>query len=182
MPTMLSMDEHDTVVYASSFSKTVCPGIRVGYLVGPAALIAKIAKLATNTYISPNMVAQSIVYEFCVSGAIDDSIATVKTALAERVATLDAALKAHLPEATYTLPEGGYFMWVDLPEGTDVAALFAAANERGVQFVKGSDFLLEGGENTLRIAYSGVTNDRIDEGVKRLADAYRSLAGSAAVV
>lgn len=180
IPTMLSLDEHDSVVYASSFSKTVCPGIRVGYLVGPAALIAKIAKLATNTYISPNMVAQSIVYEFCVSGAIEDSIATVKTALAERVATLDTALRTHLPEARYTLPEGGYFMWVELPEGTDVAALFSAAAERGVQFVKGTDFLLQGGENTLRIAYSGVTNDRIDEGVKRLADAYRSLSGTAA--
>ncbi len=181
LPTMLSMDEDDTVVYASSFSKTVCPGIRVGYLVGPQDLIAKIAKLATNTYISPNMVAQAIVYEFCASGAIDGAIATVKSALAERVATLDASLKAHLPEARYTLPEGGYFMWVELPEGTDVAAMFGAAAERGVQFVKGTDFLLEGGENTLRLAYSGVTNDRIDEGVKRLADAYRSLAGAAAV-
>jgi DNA-binding transcriptional MocR family regulator len=181
LPTMLSMDSDDTVVYASSFSKTVCPGIRVGYLVGPKELIAKIAKLATNTYISPNMVAQSIVYEFCASGAIDRSIATVKQALAERVATLDASLKAHLPEARYTLPEGGYFMWVELPEGTDVAVLFGAAAERGVQFVKGTDFLLGGGENTLRLAYSGVTNDRIDEGVKRLAEAYRSLAGAAAV-
>ncbi len=65
---MLSMDPA-RVVYASSFSKTVCPGIRVGYLVGPTDLIAKIAKLATNTYISPNMVAQSIVYEFCASGS-----------------------------------------------------------------------------------------------------------------
>ncbi len=180
LPTMLSMDSGDTVVYASSFSKTVCPGIRVGYLVGPAALIAKIAKLATNTYISPNMVAQSIVYEFCASGAIDGSIATVKEALAERVATLDAALQAHLPEARYTPPEGGYFMWVELPEGTDVGALFDAAGERGVQFVKGTDFLLDGGENTLRLAYSGVTNDRIEEGVKRLAEAYRAVAGATA--
>ena len=127
------------------------------------------------------MVAQAIVYEFCASGAIDGSIATVKAALAERVATLDASLKEHLPEARYTLPEGGYFMWVELPEGTDVAAMFSAAAERGVQFVKGTDFLLEGGENTLRLAYSGVTNDQIDEGVKRLAEAYRSLAGTAAV-
>jgi DNA-binding transcriptional MocR family regulator len=181
LPTMLEQDTSDSVVYASSFSKTVCPGIRVGYLVGPADLIAKIAKLATNTYISPNMVAQAIVYEFCASGAIDGAIATVKAALAERVATLDAALQEHLPEAVYTPPEGGYFMWVELPEGTDVGALFAAAGERGVQFVKGTDFLLEGGENTLRLAYSGVTNDQIDEGVKRLADAYRSVAGAAAV-
>ena len=71
LPTMLSQDEAGSVVYASSFSKTVCPGIRVGYLVGPAALISDIQKLATNTYISPNMVAQSIVHEFCASGAID---------------------------------------------------------------------------------------------------------------
>ena len=180
LPTMLEQDTADTVVYASSFSKTVCPGIRVGYLIGPAELIAKIAKLATNTYISPNMVAQSIVHEFCVSGAIDGAIATVKEALAQRVATLDAALQEHLPDARYQLPEGGYFMWVELPEGTDVNALFTAANERGVQFVKGTDFLLEGGENTLRLAYSGVTNDRIDEGVKRLADAYNSLTPAAA--
>ncbi|HWI06491.1 MAG TPA: PLP-dependent aminotransferase family protein [Solirubrobacteraceae bacterium] len=179
LPTMLEQDANGSVVYASSFSKTVCPGIRVGYLVGPADLIAKIAKLATNTYISPNMVAQSIVHEFCVSGAIDGAIATVKQALAERVETLDGALKEHLPEARYTLPEGGYFMWVELPEGTDVGALFTAAAERGVQFVKGTDFLLEGGENTLRLAYSGVTNDRVDEGVRRLADAYRSLAPAA---
>jgi DNA-binding transcriptional MocR family regulator len=180
LPMMLDLDEGDHVVYASSFSKTVCPGIRVGYLVGPTELIAKIAKLATNTYISPNMVAQAIVYEFCVSGAIDSAIATVKGALAERVATLDAALQEHLPEARYTPPEGGYFMWVQLPEGTDVSALFGAAAERGVQFVKGTDFLLEGGENTLRLAYSGVTNDRIEEGVKRLAEAYRSLTPAAA--
>jgi 2-aminoadipate transaminase len=180
LPTMLEQDTSARVVYASSFSKTVCPGIRVGYLVGPPDLIARIAKLATNTYISPNMVAQSIVYEFCVSGAIDGAIATVKRALSERVATLDAALQEHLPDARYTLPEGGYFMWVELPEGTDVSALFAAASERGVQFVKGTDFLLEGGENTLRLAYSGVTNDRIGEGVRRLADAYRSLTPAAA--
>jgi len=182
IPTMLEMDEHDTVVYASSFSKTVCPGIRVGYLVGPRPLIAQIQKLATNTYISPNMVAQAIVYEFCVSGAIDGSIATVKTALADRVEKLDVALKAHLPEARYQLPEGGYFMWVELPEGTDVNALFTAANERGVAFVKGTDFLMEGGENTLRLAYSGVTADQIDEGIRRLAGAYRSLTAEPAAV
>jgi DNA-binding transcriptional MocR family regulator len=179
LPTMLEMDQHDSVVYASSFSKTVCPGIRVGYLVGPTPLIAQIQKLATNTYISPNMVAQAIVHEFCVSGAIDNSIATVKAALADRVAKLDAALQEHLPEAQYTPPEGGYFMWVELPEGTDVDALFNAAAERGVAFVKGTDFLLEGGQNTLRLAYSGVTADQIDEGIRRLADAYRAIAPAA---
>jgi DNA-binding transcriptional MocR family regulator len=177
LPTMLSLDRDDKVVYASSFSKTVCPGIRVGYLVGPAEVIAAIAKRATNTYISPNMVAQSIVHEFCVSGAIDRSIETVKTALAERVDVLAEALTTHLPEARFTPPQGGYFMWVALPEGSDVDAIFAAANERGVAIVKGTDFLLEGGHNTLRLAYSGVTVDQIDEGVRRLADAVHAVSG-----
>ena len=174
LPTMLSMDP-ERVVYASSFSKTVCPGIRVGYLVGPVDLIASIAKLATNTYISPNMVAQSIVYEFSASGAIERSIETVKAALAERASALANALRSELADADFVIPQGGYFMWVTLPEGTDVSALFDAAAERGVSFVKGSDFMLEGGENTLRLAYSGVTPEQIDVGIARLADAYRSL-------
>lgn len=174
-PTMLSLDEGDNVVYASSFSKTVCPGIRVGYLVGPEKLIARIAKLATNTYISPNMVAQSIVNEFCRSGALQRSIETVKQALGERAARLSAALRRELPEARFQEPQGGYFLWVELPQGTDGEALFRAAAQRGVQIVKGTDFLLEGGENALRLAYSGVTADQIDEGVARLADAVRSL-------
>jgi DNA-binding transcriptional MocR family regulator len=176
LPTMLSMADGDgTVIYASSFSKTVCPGIRVGYLVGPADRIAQVRTLATNTYISPNMVAQAIVNEFCRSGALDRSIETVKTALGERVRTLSAALEHHIPEARFNPPEGGYFMWVELPEGTDVAALFAAAAERGVAFVKGTDFLLDGGENTLRLAYSGVTTEQIEDGIARLADALRSV-------
>jgi DNA-binding transcriptional MocR family regulator len=174
LPTMLSMDP-ERVVYASSFSKTVCPGIRVGYLVGPQELIAEIAQLATNTYISPNMVSQSIVYEFCASGAIDRSIEVVKAALAERAQTLADALRGELPDASFVEPQGGYFMWVTLPPGTDVQALFGAAAERGVAFVKGTDFLLEGGQNTLRLAYSGVTPEQIRTGVARLAEAYRSL-------
>jgi 2-aminoadipate transaminase len=174
LPTMLSMDP-ERVVYASSFSKTVCPGIRVGYLVGPPELISAIAQLATSTYISPNMVSQSIVYEFCASGAIERSIETVKHALAERAQTLANALRSELADAEFVEPQGGYFMWVTLPEGTDVQALFQAAADRGVSFVKGSDFVLEGGENTLRLAYSGVTPEQIETGVARLAEAYRSL-------
>ena len=172
LPTMLSMDG-DTVVYASSFSKTVCPGIRVGYLVGPSELIARIVKLATSTYISPSMVSQAIVHRFCTSGAIDKSIETVKHALRERAETLCGALRDKLPDARFVAPEGGYFLWVDLPKGTDVGALFAAAAERDVQFVKGSDFVLEGGDSSLRLAYSGVTPAEIEEGIDRLAEAYR---------
>jgi DNA-binding transcriptional MocR family regulator len=179
LPTMLSLDEHDTVVYASSFSKTVCPGIRVGYLVGPEGLIGDLRKLATNTYISPSMVSQSIVAEFCESGALERSIETVKAALRERRDALCEALGRELPDARFVSPEGGYFLWVELPEGADAAALEQAAKDNGVVIIKGADFLIEGGENAFRIAYSGVTPDQIEEAVGRLAQAYRQLAAAA---
>jgi DNA-binding transcriptional MocR family regulator len=181
LPTMVSMDP-ERVVYASSFSKTVCPGIRVGYLVGPPQLIARIAKLATGAYISPNMVAQGIVNQFCRSGAIEGSVATVRDALRERAQTLCSALQEHLPDARFVAPQGGYFLWVDLPRGTDVNALFDAAKERDVIFVKGSEFLLEGGDSSLRLAYSGVNSDQILEGVKRLAAAYAQIGAPAHAV
>jgi DNA-binding transcriptional MocR family regulator len=174
LPSIQSMDG-ETVVYASSFSKTVCPGIRVGYLVGPEQMIATIAKIATGTYISPNMVSEAIVYEFCRSGALERSIEAVKSALRERAATLCEALRRELPDARFVEPQGGYFLWLELPRGTDVEALFEAATSRGLQFVKGSDFVLDGAESTLRLAYSGVTPAEIEEGVRRLADAYAEI-------
>jgi len=176
LPTMLSLGG-DRVVYASSFSKTVCPGIRVGYLVGPAELIAGIVRLATGTYISPSMVSQAIVHQFCVSGALEASIETVRDALRERAHTLCQALRRELPEARFVEPEGGYFLWLDLPRGTDVGAMFRLAGERGLQFVKGSDFVLEGGESSLRLAYAGVTPEEIEEGVSRLAEVYGEVTG-----
>ncbi|MFG1720230.1 PLP-dependent aminotransferase family protein [Micromonospora chalcea] len=177
LPSMLSMDTRGVVVHASSFTKTVCPGVRVGYLVGPAELIATIAKRATNLYISPGMVAQAIVHQFCVSGAIEESIRTVRTALGERSAVLAESLRRHIPEARFVEPDGGYFLWIELPEDVEVDRLAPAAAERGVAVVKGSDFMVDGGRHALRLAYSAVTADRIDEGVRRLAEAMAAVRG-----
>jgi DNA-binding transcriptional MocR family regulator len=177
LPSMLSLDRNRSVVHASSFTKTVCPGVRVGYLVGSADLIADIAKKATNLYISPGMVAQAVVHQFCVSGDIDRSIETVRTALGQRAGALAEALRRHLPQARFTEPDGGYFLWVELPEDVDVDELAPAAAERGVAVVKGSDFVLDGGRHALRLAYSAVTVDQIDEGVRRLAEAVAAVRG-----
>ncbi|MBX7269659.1 PLP-dependent aminotransferase family protein [Micromonospora sp. Llam7] len=171
LPSMLSMDPRGVVVHASSFTKTVCPGVRVGYLVGPADLIGDIAKKATSLYISPGMVSQAIVHQFCVSGDVERSIDTVRAALGERATVLAGSLRRHIPEARFVEPDGGYFLWVELPEDVDVDRLAPAAAERGVAVVKGSDFVLDGGRHALRLAYSAVTADRIDEGVRRLAEA-----------
>jgi 2-aminoadipate transaminase len=180
LPSMLSLDEHDVVVHASSFTKTVCPGVRVGYLIGPAALIGRIAARATNLYISPGMVSEAIVHQFCVSGDIDRSIANVCEALGERARVLAAALREHIPGVRFVEPDGGYFLWVELPDDVDTDALVPAAAQRGVAVVRGSDFLLEGGQHALRLAFSAVTVDQIDEGVRRLAAAIKDAARSAA--
>ncbi|MFG1606994.1 PLP-dependent aminotransferase family protein [Actinoplanes sp. NPDC049265] len=176
LPSMLSQDTGNVVVHASSFTKTVCPGVRVGYLVGPAALIDAIAKKATNLYISPGMVSEAIVHQFCVSGDIDRSIATVSEALGERARVLGEALRKHIPGATFTEPDGGYFLWVDLPDSVDVERLFPAAMKKGVAIVKGTDFFVDGGRHAMRLAFSAVTVDQIEEGVRRIAAAMDELA------
>ncbi|WFE25893.1 PLP-dependent aminotransferase family protein [Solwaraspora sp. WMMD791] len=178
LPSMLSLDTDGVVVHASSFTKTVCPGVRVGYLVGEAGLIKTIAGRATNLYISPGMVAQAIVHQFCVSGDLDRSIATVRTALSERARVLGESLRKHIPGVRFTEPDGGYFLWVELPDDVAVDALVPAAAQRGVAVVKGSDFLLSGGDHALRLAYSAVTVDQIDEGVRRLAEAVDEVRGA----
>lgn len=169
LPRMYDMaPEH--VVYACSFSKTVCPGVRVGYLVGAPELIAKIVRRGTNTYIGPNMLAQSVVYQFAKSGQMDAAVEKVKTALRERSDLLGEALKKYLPEAEFVQPDGGYFLWAKLPDSYDVDAAAAAQADYDVAFVKGSDFVVDGsGGHSLRLAYSAVRADQVDEGVQRLA-------------
>jgi 2-aminoadipate transaminase len=171
LETMLSLGGAGRVIHASSFSKTVSPGVRVGYLAGPAEEIAKLAKRANEIYISPNMLAESIVLELCRSGELDRNIDFVKGALKERCDALVAALREQIPEAEFVVPEGGYFLWLDLAEGTDTTALLAEAKSDGVSFVAGPDFMIEGGSNSLRLSFAPVPAEQMSEGVSRIAAA-----------
>jgi 2-aminoadipate transaminase len=177
--TMLEMDSADRVIHASSFSKSVSPGVRVGYLVGPAEQITMLAKRANETYISPNMLAESIVFELCQSGGLEDNLKIVNAALRERRDTLVKALAEHIPEAEFVVPEGGYFLWLDLDDDVDSTALLAEAKEEGVTFVAGPDFMLEGGTTSLRLSFAPVPADEIDEGIQRLARALERLRAGA---
>jgi DNA-binding transcriptional MocR family regulator len=172
---MLSMDTAGHVVHASSFSKTVSPGIRVGYLAGPAEEIAKLAKKANETYISPNMLAESIVLELCTSGVLDENIDFVKGELKARCDALVEALREQIPEAVFVVPQGGYFLWLDLAQGTDTKALLAEAKGEGVAFVAGPDFMMRGGENSLRLSFAPVPAAQAAEGVARIARALEKL-------
>jgi 2-aminoadipate transaminase len=177
--TMLEMDTADRVIHASSFSKSVSPGVRVGYLVGPAEQITMLAKRANETYISPNMLAESIVFELCQSGGLEDNLKVVNGALRERRDALVKALAEHIPEAKFVVPEGGYFLWLDLDDDVDTTALLAEAKEEGVTFVAGPDFMLEGGTSSLRLSFAPVPADEVDEGIQRLARALERLRAGA---
>ena len=181
LETMLSMDKADRVIHASSFSKTVSPGVRVGYLAGPGAEITALAKRANETYISPNMLAEAVVLELCRSGGLDRNIEFVKGALRDRRDALVGALRDQLPEAEFVVPDGGYFLWLDLAEGTDTTALLAEAKSESVAFVAGPDFMIDGGENSLRLSFASVPPEQIPEGIARIARALeRTRAGSPA--
>ena len=117
------------------------------------------------------MLAESIVLELCRSGELDRNIEFVKGELKARCEALVEALREQIPEAEFVVPDGGYFLWLDLAEGTDSVALLAAAKEEGVSFVAGPDFMIEGGENSLRLSFASVPPERIPEGVARIARA-----------
>jgi 2-aminoadipate transaminase len=169
-PTMHSIDRADRVIYASSFSKTVSPGIRVGYLVGPVEAIAGLAKRANETYISPNMLAGSLVWELCRSGGLAENTESVRRALRARRDALVDALRELIPEADFVVPQGGYFLWLTLDD-VDTTALVGAAAEGGVSFVPGADFMLDGGRSSLRLSFAGIPPEQVPEGVARLARA-----------
>ena len=169
--TMLDMDEAKRVIHASSFSKTVSPGVRVGYLVGPPDEIAALAKRAGQNYISPNMLAESIVWELCRSGELERNVESVNAALRERREALVAALEEKIPEAKFVVPGGGYFLWLDLDEDVDAVALLDEAKKEGVTFVAGPDFMIEGGGSSIRLSFAPVTAEQVPEGVERLAAA-----------
>ena len=179
LETMLALDGAGRVVHASSFSKTVSPGVRVGYLAGPAEEIAKLAKRANETYISPNMVAEAIVLDLCRTGELGRNIQFVKGELKARCDALVAALGEQIPEAEFVVPEGGYFLWLDLAAGTDTTRLLAESKAAGATFVAGPDFMIEGGENSLRLSFAPVPADRMQEGVSRIAAALAGIRSTA---
>ena len=163
------------VVYSSSFSKIVAPGLRVGYLVLPEALAARVEALATSTYISPALLSQATVYEFLQRGGLARNLDLVRSLLCARRDALLQALEQHFAGtgARWSRPEGGYFLWLDLPEGVDSIELLESASRAGVSFVPGPDFFPRGGggRSSARLAFSLASPGQLADAVARLASA-----------
>ena len=168
-PTSLfELEEGRNVMYSSSFSKTIAPGLRVGYVVLSEAMAASLEDVVASTYISPALVTQATVLEFLRRGLLEPNLERVRGLLrARRDAMLEALDRELGGRARWSRPEGGYFLWLELPEGTDSTELLGRASEAGVTFVPGSDF--GGGPSSARLAFSYASPAEIDEGVSRLA-------------
>jgi DNA-binding transcriptional MocR family regulator len=169
-PSLHELEGGELVSYASSFSKTVAPGMRVGWFVLPPALAARIEARAVETYISPPFLSEATVHELARRGAFEPNVERIRGLLRTRRDAMLGALERELGgRASWSRPEGGYFLWVDLP--VDAGELLARAESAGVTFVKGADFYPggAGGGRSARLAFSYASPSEIDEGVSLLA-------------
>jgi len=165
LPSLLELSGGETA-YSSSFSKTIAPGLRVGWFVLPEQLVGEVAARATGTYITPVLLGQATAFEFVARGLFEPNLERVRGLLGARRDAMLAALDSKLGDARASRPEGGYFVWLQL-DGIDSGDLLERAEQAGVTFVKGTDF--GGDASSLRLAYSFVSTDEIAEGVDRLA-------------
>lgn len=166
LPSLFDLTGKESI-YSSSFSKTVSPGLRVGWFILPEELAAEITDAATSTYITPVLLAQATVHEFITRGSFEPNLKRVNGLIKARRDAMLGALEKHFSGAKWTRPEGGYFIWLDLDPGTDAKEVIARAE--GVTAVAGPDF--GGSPSSLRLAYSFVSPDEIEAGIERLAAA-----------
>jgi DNA-binding transcriptional MocR family regulator len=169
----------DRTLHMSSFTKLIAPGVRTGFMIGGAPLVAKLAKVAEDTYISPGYVAQGITYEWCRRGLLPAQIERLRQLYAPRLDACLAALDAHMPDAESTRPDGGFFISLTLPEGVSTRTVRARAAERGLNLTDGLAFFPDGGgERFLRLPFCALSPAEIEEGVKRLADTVEAVRSS----
>ncbi|HMM48356.1 MAG TPA: PLP-dependent aminotransferase family protein [Miltoncostaeaceae bacterium] len=178
LPSIFEIAGDQRVIFTSSFSKTVAPGLRVNYIVAPEPVAAKLAAAASRTYISPALLSEAVVHRLIVDDKLGANIEHVTALMRERRDAMMAGL-THFPAGSRCIaPAGGFFAWVELPEGLSADELFPVAAEAGIAYVKGSDCFLEGGERTLRLAYSGVSPAQIGEGMERLGAVFSAAAAA----
>jgi DNA-binding transcriptional MocR family regulator len=160
-----------TTLYSSSFSPSIAPGLRVGWLILPDDLALRLSERASSTYISPGLLGQATVHEFISRGALELHLTRLRETLrARRDAMLDA-LAEHLPEASWSRPDGGYFVWLRLPEPLDGRGVVERAD--GVTALAGTSFGVT--SSFLRLSYAAVPADEIPEGIARLGRAAHEL-------
>ncbi|GAB7523493.1 aminotransferase-like domain-containing protein [Paraburkholderia sp. 2C] len=175
LPTMLSMAP-DHIVHLGSFSKVLAPGLRVGYLIAPEELHFKLVQAKQATDLHTPSFTQRIVHEVVKDGFLDTHVPTIRALYRDQCAAMLAALERYMPEGVaWTRPEGGMFVWVQLPAAIDTMQLLEDAIAQQVAFVPGAPFFAnEAQHNTLRLSFVTVPPEKIDAGIARLAALVRA--------
>jgi 2-aminoadipate transaminase len=171
LPTLKSMDREGRVVYLSSFSKILAPGLRTAFVLGPEDLLAKVEILKQSANLCGSGLDQRIILACLQRGLIEEQKARIRPYYRSKRDAMLAALEARMPPGTtWTRPDGGLFVWLTLPEGMDAEALVEAAVEEGVAYIPGAPFFVDGtGQRTMRLTFAKETVENITEGVRRLA-------------
>jgi len=163
------------VIYLSTFSKTLAPGLRLGWIVAPPDVIAKFVQLKQGADLHTSTFAQVVAYEVAKDNFLDEHVKLIRKVYRERRDAMMEALKRYFPsEVTWTHPQGGLFLWVTLPEGMDCKKLFQTALKENVAFVPGDSFYAPNngfaneGSRHMRLNFSYVQPEQIREGIRRL--------------
>ena len=162
----------ENVVYAGTFSKLIAPGLRVGYAVARPEVISTLAQVKQAADLHTSSLAQAVIVRLIEKGVLGPQAERVRSLYRRRRDAMVEAVREFLGERVrYSVPKGGMFLWIRLPEGTDEKALLERALEEGVAFVPGAAFFPEGGYPAARLTFASVPEEEIVEGVRRLARA-----------
>lgn len=174
---LAALDRDGIVIHLGTFAKLLAPGLRVGWAHAAPALIARMAQLKTDAGSCP--LTQRIIVEFCARGRLADHTRLVQATYRDHRDRMVAAVRRELPDASFTIPLGGYYLWLAFPAGVDGDVLARRAFDAGVTIIAGSRFFAnaDGGHprHHVRLAFSHAAPDEIDEGVRRLGAVYRAL-------
>lgn len=171
----------DVTLQAGTFSKIFSAGFRMGWAAGPADIISRLVIAKQNSDQCAGALGQRMLEEYGRGGHLDQQVAVARALYQRRAGLTTDALAAHMPDgASWTTPTGGFYVWLTCPDGVDTVALSAAARDKKVAYVPGKPFYAGdsgAGVNQIRISYSRVADDLIDEGIRRIADVVTSAAG-----
>lgn len=176
VPSLKALDTEDNVITLGTFSKLIAPGLRIGWVAAARDVIARMAQLKADGGSSP--LVQRIIVEFAKAGGITRHTDRVQSTYRAHRDRMVAAVKRWLPDATFTVPKGGYYLWVQFPPKIDTDELAERAAAEGVIVIAGSRFFAGKGapKRHLRLAYSFHAGEKLDEGIRRLSRAYQSMA------
>ncbi|MGH9159262.1 MAG: PLP-dependent aminotransferase family protein, partial [Vicinamibacteraceae bacterium] len=169
-------DEDGRVIYLGSLSKTLAPAFRVAWMNGPAPLIAKFDTAKQSTDLCSSALDQRIAYEACRRGVLERQVPVLRQYYQRKRTVMAGALARELGDlARWPHPRGGFFLWVELPPALDTQAMLARALERRVIYVAGQPFFVDGsGASFMRLSFSLPSPERIEEGIRRLAEVVRA--------